>query len=71
MSITWLDTRDLAVALSFPAVRDQNVLTSRLLMVAQGALLRIVLKSKSLTAPIPLVSSSQEVHLVDGVTESK
>lgn len=71
MSIIWLVTRDSAVALLFPAVRDRNVLTSRLLMVAQAAVLKIKPKSKSLIVLIPLASSSLEVHLVDGVTKSK
>jgi hypothetical protein len=71
MSITWQDTKDLAVAQLFPAVRDQNVLTSKLLMVAQDAVSKTVPKSKLLTALIPLASFSLEAHLVDGVTESK
>jgi hypothetical protein len=71
MSIIWLVTRDSAVDLSFPAVRDQNVSTLRLLMVAQAAVSKIKPKSKSLIVLIPPANSSLEVHLVDGVTKSK
>jgi hypothetical protein len=42
----WLVTRDVAVAPLSPAARDRNVSTSRLLMVGQDAVLRIVPKNR-------------------------